>query len=148
LGGQRHRQFQRPLFAVGEIAGDAFHLPCRQPDLFEKLRASSNSRCSRAYRLPETEAGTGIRRPCTASATLSSAERPRKDIGDLIGARHAGGNALVHGEPGHVAPGKMHAAAIRLQGAGNMVDEGGLAGAIGADQGMHLARLDAEIDLF
>jgi hypothetical protein len=98
--------------------------------------------------LPETEAGTGILPPLHGQRDVIERRQAEEDIGDLIGARHAGGNALVHGEPGHVAAGEMDAAGIRLQGTGNVVDEGGFAGAVGADQGMHLAGLDTEIYVF
>ena len=44
------------------------------------------------------------------------------------------------------APAKRMLPASGRGGAGNVVDEGGLAGAVGADQGVDFARVDGEID--
>ncbi len=120
----------------------------RQPDLFEEAARLFEQAFFSAGRLPETEAGTGILPSLHGERDVIERREAEENIGDLIGARHAGGNALVHGEPGHIASGEMDAAGIRLQGTGNVVDEGRFAGAVGADQGMHLTGLDTEIYVF
>ncbi len=65
---------------------------------------------------------------------VSSGVRSAIELVDLEGARQAAQHALVHGEAGDVVAFEQDAAAVRLQHAGELVDDGGLAGAVRPDQ--------------
>ena len=144
-GGQRHGQFQRPLLAMRQLAGDNPGF-IAQADLLEIAARFVEPGGFRMHRPPEAETAAGVGAALHGQHDIVERREAEKDVGDLIGTGHAGAHPLVHAEPGNVVAGKMHAAGIRLQGTRNMVDESCLAGAIGADQGMHLAGLHAEID--
>ena len=130
---------------MSQIAGDALAVGS-QPDLFETGAGLVEKRPLACDRAPETEAAPRVGAALDGERHIVECREAEEDIGDLVGTRHAGSDPPVHGQPGHVAPGEMHAAAVRLQGAGYMVDEGRLAGAVGSNQGMHFAGIDREID--
>ena len=117
----------------------------RQPDLFKTGAGLVEQRALACDRAPETEAAAHIRAALDGQRHIVERREAEENICYLIGTRHAGGDSPVHGEPGHVTAGKMHAAAVRLQGARYMVDEGRLAGAVGSDQGMDVAAADAQV---
>ena len=144
--GKRHGQFQRPLFAVRQIAGDDIGL-VGQSELFEVAVRLVEERCLVSYRAPETKTAAGIWPSLNGQRHVVERREAEEDVGDLVRTCHAQPHALMHGQPGDLPPGEMDAAGIRLQGTGNVVDEGSLASPVGADQGMHLAGGDGEIDI-
>src|SRR5580704_2268855 len=66
---------------------------------------------------------------------------------DLIGARHAEMGAFAARRPRDVAVEQLDRAGVGLQLAGDQIEQGGLAGAVRADDQAALARLDFEIDV-
>ena len=64
-----------------------------------------------------------------------------KGTGDAL-LRH-----LVHRQSGDVLAGEDDAARARLEHAGDQVEDGGLAGAVGADDGANLAALHRQVDV-
>src|ERR1700723_3036635 len=68
----------------------------------------------------------------------------RIELVDLEGARQAAQNAAMHRQIGDVVTFKQNAPGIGLEHAGQEVNHGGLAGAVGADQRMAGALLDPE----
>jgi hypothetical protein len=99
----------------------------------------------RAHRPPETEAAAGILAALDGQRDIVERRQAEEDIGDLVGTRHPGADPTVHRQLGDVVPGKVNAAAVGLQGTRYVMNEGRLASAVRADQGMHLAGIDAEI---
>src|SRR5437773_6893237 len=87
------------------------------------------------------------RRSATASATLSSTGRLRKQAVDLEGAAEAALHALRLRRPGHVIAAEQDAARGGTQGTHQHVDEGGLAGAVGPDERVALPGPQPEIDV-
>ena len=65
---------------------------------------------------------------------------------ELEGAREAEAGDLVRRHPGDVAPVEADDAGIRRQRAGDQIQRGGLAGAVGAEQADDLAGVDRQID--
>src|ERR1700756_394327 len=63
---------------------------------------------------------------------------------DLESPRQATQHALVHGQIGDVLPFEQDTSRIRLEHTGELVDDRGLAGAVGADQRMARALRDSE----
>ena len=68
----------------------------------------------------------------------------RQQRGDLERARQPEPAAPIGRQPGDVAAGEMNGAGIRHQLPGELADQRGLAGAVGADDRMQLARRDIE----
>ena len=71
---------------------------------------------------------------------------PREDRGDLEGVGDAEPDAGVGGQAGDVAAVEADRAGVGQQAAGEQADEGGLAGAVRADQGVDLAGREVEVD--
>src|SRR5439155_26145306 len=65
----------------------------------------------------------------------------------LVRAPHPHADTLVGRRDGHVLAEEQHSAAGRREIAGDDVEQGGLAGAVGADHGTALARGDRERDV-
>ena len=70
--------------------------------------------------------------------------QPIKDAGDLERTRQAMRHPLVHRHAGDVHAVKLDAPGVGGQRAGNQLDQGGFAGTVGADQGVHLTRAHAQ----
>src|SRR6266545_2225120 len=70
-----------------------------------------------------------------------------KDVAELEGAGDALLRHLMHRHPGNVLAGKDDFPGVRPEHAGDQVEDGGLAGAVGADDGANLARLDRHVDV-
>ena len=68
----------------------------------------------------------------------------RIELVDLEGARQAAQHALVHGQVRDVLAFEQDAARVRLEHAGELVDDRGLAGAVRADQRVAGALLDLQ----
>ena len=83
---------------------------------------------------------------CTASATLSQRAELGVDAGDLERAREALARAPRRGQRGDVLAGEADRAGVGAQVAGELADEGGLAGAVRADDGVRLAFAHVEVD--
>ena len=73
--------------------------------------------------------------------------RRREDLRHLEGARDAGDDDVARRQRGDVAPLELDRAAGRREIAGDEIDEGGLAGAVRADDADHLARCDLDLDI-
>src|SRR3546814_6498433 len=69
-----------------------------------------------------------------------------EDRSDLIGAHQTRAGSLVAGQVGDVAATKHDASAVRSQFARELVDQGGLARAVGADHRVDLTILDVQRD--
>jgi hypothetical protein len=69
----------------------------------------------------------------------------REQAGDLERARDAEAGDPLGGLAGDVAPGEDDPATRRLQEAGEQMEQGGLAGAVGADQRVHGPLGDTEV---
>ena len=85
-------------------------------------------------------------RPCRcrmASATCSAGVMSGKQPRHLEGAHQPAPDALHRAHAGHVLAGERDLAGIRPQMAGDEIDEGGLAGAVRADQRDAVARRHA-----
>src|SRR5208282_3091708 len=70
-----------------------------------------------------------------------------EDFGDLEGARHAERDALGHRESGHVLAVEHDRAGSRREKSRDQIEEGGLAGAVRADDRPQLALFHLERDL-
>ena len=68
----------------------------------------------------------------------------RQQRGDLERARQPEPAAPIGRQPGDVAAGEMNGAGIRHQLPGQLADQRGLAGAVGADDGVQFAGRDVE----
>ncbi|MCY1434300.1 hypothetical protein D9M71_503580 [compost metagenome] len=141
--GQGGGQLQGALAAVGQFDGLA-RGEALQVDFFQQLHGALVEPVEAAGRLPEVE--RGAQRTLQGHAhVLQHAhvaehggylERAHQALaGDLVGRQRADGLALV-----------QHFAAGGRQEAGQQIEEGGFAGAIGADQGMDMPLLHLEID--
>ena len=70
----------------------------------------------------------------------------RHQLRRLEAARHAQAGDAVGCQAGHVAPAERHPAAVGPVEPGDQVGEGGLAGAVGADDAQHLAPGEVDVD--
>ena len=110
-------------------------------------RASTGGRVERLLgcrRLPEAEAGARAR--LHRQRDVLQGREAGQDLRDLERPGEAEAGAGRHRQPGHVVAVEEDAAGIGGEGAGDLVDEGGLAGAVGADDGVGLAGQDGEVD--
>jgi hypothetical protein len=71
----------------------------------------------------------------------------RQQAGDLERTRQPEPAALIGRQPGDVAAGKMNRTGIRHQLPGQLADQRGLAGAVGADDGVQFAPGDIEREI-
>ena len=138
LAGQGTRDLQAPLVAIGQVLGPGVTLAA-QPDegAATRCRARHRAAAPRA-RWPESrmiapnQAGLEVR--CTPTRMFSSAVMLLEEPDVLVGTRDAAcsdaGRAVV---PSDGVPIEHDLALFGLVEAGDAVEEGGLAGAVGAD---------------
>ena len=141
FGGNRDRDLEQALLAVrqcrGELVHDVEQMEARQ--IFRDLGV-------------DVVAGAHPPPPVAAAAEPFRYRKPdgleRRQIGielvDLEGARQPAQHAGMHRHIGDVVAFQQDAAAIGLEHAGQQIDDGGLAGAVRADQGVAGALLDPE----
>src|SRR5262245_22335747 len=142
LGLSRHgaRQFQLAHLDLGQVARPVPGL-VGEPDQSEQL-AAALVELARG----EPRAGAGMHRVEQRNPQVvgdgERDERPRQ----LKAARHAEAGALVRRQAVHGLAVEPHRPDLVVQDAGNAVDQGALAGAVGSDQTDTLARRDREVD--
>ena len=134
---------QRALQAVGQVGHDGFG-ERGQPDIEQQLVGAVVVDLEHALRAPEIEAGAAG--PLQGQAHVLQRRQMREDGRDL--------EAADQPQPGH--HGRLHArdvatlkrdlAARGRQEGGQQVEACRLAGAVGTDQGVDVARLHAQID--
>jgi hypothetical protein len=135
--GERDGEFERALLAVGQRAGwhmDAF----AEPDFFERRAGGAVERRLRRGAAEEPEARSAAR--LDRERDVFQRREARQDRGDLERSREAQSGACVHRQRGDVAAVEPDAAALRFEETGYLIDERGLAGAIGADHGVQFPR--------
>ncbi len=142
--GERERDLEQPLLAVGELAGQ----PVRG---FFQVQRMQN-----CLRLVDGAAVRGERFPPGFRAAFAFEHRkrdglersePRKQRVDLEGARQAALHAGVGPERGDVLLAEHDLAGVRPQHAGDQVDERRLPGAVGADERVAHALRQDEVDV-
>jgi hypothetical protein len=130
---ERHRDFQEPLLAVRQRRGALRH-DIDEAEPFQQLRHLGRDAGPAADDAPPVAAGA------VALGDREAERLDRRQVGeqliDLEGAGDAEAHALVRLEPGDRRAVEQDVAARWAQHAGEQVDEGGLAGAVGADQGV------------
>ena len=119
--------------------------PVGEADLLEQVHARGGGTGASA----SGSARTGSPSPvgeARASSTWSTQRHLVEQAGDLERAGHAEVDDLLRAEPGDVAVAEVDRARGGGQEAGEQVEQGGLAGAVRADQGVHAALGDVEVD--
>ena len=137
----RDRDFQQALLAVGQRRGRLVH-DVEQMEARQVLRDLGIDVVAGAHPPP----------PVAAAAETFRHREPdgleRRQIGvelvDLEGARQAAQHPRMHRQIGDVAAFEQDAPGIGLEHAGQQVDDGGLAGAVRADQRVAGALFDLE----
>ena len=142
---QRHGDLELALLAVAERGGR--RVGARgEADLVE----AASRRLAQALRRGATSARKRKEWPawaCTASATLSSAVNSRSTEVIWKERAEAEPHAGMHRQMGDVAAGEVDGAGVGREVAGELADQRGLAGAVGADQGVDLARPHVDRDV-
>ena len=95
-----------------------------------------------AHRAPERQARAAAR--LHGKRKVVERRQRLEQPGDLVRAHQAAGDPLVRRQPGDVLALEQDPAAVRQQRARQLVDQAGLAGAVRAEQGVHLAGGDLE----
>ena len=136
---QGHRDFEEPLVAMRQQAGRLVGNPAEAEPFERAVGPASGLRQCRgaATELP----APGFARLGGKPGILARAHL-REEGGQLKGAGDAALADPRHREPGHRFAGKPHAALCRLDHPGDQVEQRRFAGAVGADDGAHLAFLD------
>ena len=139
---ERHRHLELALLAVGEVRReDVARSP--SPTSSRTARAGSSRALARAP-APEAEAVARVR--LHRERDVVERGEFRIDAGDLERARQALARALRRGQRGDVLAGEADRAGVGPQVAGELADEGGLAGAVRADDGVRLALGTSSVD--
>ena len=141
--GERDCQLQPALLAVRERAGRRVR-PGLQVDDGQRLQGGRVERRLARDRLPETEARAGAR--LHGQRDVLQRREARQHVRDLEGARQPQMGAGGHRQMRDVATVEDDAAGVGGERAGDLVDERGLAGAVGADDGVRLAGQNVEVD--
>ena len=139
LGGDRDRDLEQALLAIGQGRGRLVH-HVEQMEARQIFRDLAIDVVARAHPPP----------PVAAAAEPFRDRKPdgleRRQIGielvDLEGARQAAQHAGMHRQIRDVVALKQDPPGIGLQHAGQQIDDGGLAGAVRADQRVAGALLD------
>src|SRR4029078_7664431 len=131
------------LLAVGQKACGNIGAS-RKADLLQAIHRRSVQRLLLRGVSEEAAARTRARLNCESH--ILEGRKAGQDRGDLEGASKPASDALRHRERGDVLTGEQDRSGIRAQGAGDLVDQGRLARAVGADDGMQLAGLTVEAD--
>ena len=142
LGGERHRQLQLALLAMAQFRHRR-HRRARSSPTRASAACAASRRCFSLRALPQKR-NEWPSWACAASATLSSAVKSGSS--EVIWNERASPSraAPIGRQPGDVPAGEMNGAGIRLQLPGQLADQRGLAGAVGADDGVQFARRDVE----
>ena len=140
---QRQGQLQGPLLPVRERAGE-HPGPVGQADLVEQVHGAWAELAHLLLGAPEPVAEPGRR----GQRELDVVDEGHlvEQAGDLERAGHAQVDDLLRAEPGDVAVAEVDRARRGRQEAGEQVEQGGLAGAVRPDQGVHAALGDVEVD--
>ena len=142
---QRRGDLQHPLAAIGKVGGEAVRW--RRPG--RPCRSSSSARGVSRSRA-DSERQNWLASPfgrCSATRTLSSTVRCGK-IAEIWNERTTPIRATLAGVARVMSwPSQRDRAGGRLQEFGQQVEDGGLAGAVRADQRMDHAVADVEIDI-
>ena len=129
---ERDGELQRALLAMRELAGRTSRA-VGEPDLLERRHAPARSARPRRAARPKKRKLEPVR-ACTASATFSSAVKPRQDRGDLERcARARAARARAPAARVTSSPSKTMRPGVGRERAGDLVDQRGLAGAVRAD---------------
>src|SRR6185295_6874224 len=143
LRGERKSDFQRTLFAVGQGGGERFDL-LRKADASGKAAGLVEQRAFRGDWTPEREARAAARLH-RERQVVEYAEAP-EDAGDLVAAGETQPHPLVRFRLRDIASLEADLAFVARYAARNLADQRGLAGAVGSDHRMHLARRNVEVD--
>ena len=137
LRGQRDADLEVALLAVGQVGGQLPVLVAEPHRLQHGVGAVEHV----GERAVVAQEAPGVPPRLGGDAHVLEHGRAGQDIGDLVRARHALPGDAIRGQPGDVLPVEHDAPARRPEHAGQAVEEGGLAGAVGADDGADLALL-------
>ena len=142
-GGERQGHVDEALAAIGQRAGLGLLDPGKAEITHQRRRVGGNAGQGGGAR-PDAEAAgmTGL----DGKADILLDRQPAEQIGDLERAADASGGDRLRTEAPDLAPVERHRAAIRRKHAGDEIEGSGLAGAVGADQGMQRAVHDREAD--
>ena len=144
LGGERQRDLQQPLLAVGELPGLA------------RADRTEHQRFEDRIGLVHRGAIVGRRAPPGAGDLLALADRQRhrfergemrEQAVDLEGAHKPAPHPLLGAERGDVLAAEQDLAAVGAQHPGHQVDQRGLAGAVRPDQRVAHAARQRDLDV-
>src|SRR6185369_9751821 len=140
-GRERDRDFELALLAVGEVRGENV-ASFTQTQLAQDFPGGLEKPWIAARIAPEAEAVPAMR--LDGERQVMQRAEVRIDACDLERAREPEARAPRRGEGGDVRAGEAHRARVGPQGAGELADEGGLAGAVRPDHRVRLALGDVE----
>ena len=135
--------FEQPLVAVREHGGGRVG-EAGEPHALDRLvgdRSRPAQHAAAAEELP-APALARLRR----DADILARGQGGKDVAELEGARDSLLRHLMDRQSGDVFAGEDDLRRARLEHAGDQVEDGGFARAVGADDGANLARLDRQVD--
>ena len=144
IAGEAEHDFELALLAVREIA-DLDILAVEEVGLFEQMMGLVVDFLVRRQEAPHHE----FRRPQALDRQQHIVEHGQfgKQAGDLEGARHAERGAPVARPVGDVLAEQQHLSGGHRIDAGDQIEQRGLAGAVRADDGLAVARHDAQRDV-
>ncbi len=135
---QPHGDLDQPLVAIGKVAGERAGA-VGETDPLERF---ANARLQRAGLGPPGRKQSSLHR----QRDIVEDRQPRKDAGDLERIGDAGAHALVRRQRGDVAPFEHDRAGAWRDAPADQTDEGGLAGAVRADDRPDLTLVEPEVD--
>ncbi len=144
VAGEPEHDFELALLAVRKIANFDV-LAVEESGVFEQFIGLLVDVLVRRQKSPHHE----FRAPQALDRQKNIVEHGqfREQAGDLERARHAERGALVARPVGHVLPEQKNLARRHRKNAGNQIEQRGLAGAVGADDGLAVAGHDAQRDV-
>ena len=142
--GERHRDLEQAALAVGQL-GDALALDVLETELTQQRIARRPD--PRVGAEPPPPAGADAELPRDRERERLQRRQPAEELVDLECAHDAASHPPVRRQAGDVVAIEPDRAGARLQGAGEQVDQGRLAGAVRADQGVAGAEPDLERDV-
>ena len=132
-----HGDLEEPLVAVAEEAGRAARDIARDRAARGRHRRHFAPR-AKTLSPPNGSQRRGLR-ACAASVDILAGRHLGKERGQLKRSRQSPLADGVRGQSRYVLAGKAHAARGRLHDAGDEMEQRGLAGAVGSDDGANLA---------
>ena len=139
----RHRDLEQALVAVREHGGGRIG-HTGEPHARNRLVGGRGRPAQHAAAAEELPAPAIPR--LGRNAHVLAHGQGGKDVAELEGARDSLLRHLMDRHSGDVLAGEDHLPSARLEHAGDQVEDGGLAGAVGPDHGANLAGLHRQVD--